>query len=85
MKNKSSVILMIITMMNITSISAMAGCFTGFACSIEELEQKNLQQTAEYITIINNYFSKTVKEINYITGKQEINNYRDIFILNTIV
>lgn len=59
--------------------SAFASCYTGFACSIENL------QAIEHANTINNYFAKNVPEINYITGKFNILNYNDLFLFNTIV
>lgn len=59
--------------------SALAFCHTGFACSIKDL------QMAEYLSAINNYFSKNAHEINYITGKMPVDEYNDLFTFSTIV
>ncbi len=68
----------------LASTSAFANCYTGFACSIKDLNN-NSQQTKEYIDNINHYFNKTVNE-NLYFGKLSSNiNYNDMFIFNTIV
>ena len=69
----------------IISSGAYASCFTGFACSIESLEQEEYKKTAEYMEIIDKYFSKEPLEKDYAKGKILINNYNDIFLFKTIV
>lgn len=63
----------------------LADCFTGFACSIADLEDKQSEHYKEIISVIQNYFNKKNLEKNYVTGKYTINNYNDIFSYNTIL
>lgn len=67
------------------SASAYASCYTGFACSIESLEQEEYKKTSEYMEIIDKYFSKEPLEKDYAKGKILITNYKDIFLFNTVV
>ena len=61
-------------------LKSYADCFTGFACSVEELQIKQNQQEKQIIDFINSYFEWRVNEIDYITKKTKIKEYRDIFV-----
>ncbi len=76
---KSFFILFIILFLPLKSY---ADCFTGFACSIEDLNIRELQQKQQVISFINSYFDRQVKEINYTSKKLDIKEYRDIFVFN---
>ena len=63
----------------ITVSPVLASCYSGFACSISNLQ---LQETKN---VIENYFAKNVVEPNYFTGSTNIITYNDLFLFNTIV
>ncbi len=65
--------------------SAVAGCYTGFACSLEDLEKIEQQNNKEFIFVLNKFFNKSVKEPVFLANQNNITNYRDLFIFNTIV
>ena len=76
------IVLMIIVLYGF-NLTSKADCITGFACSLNELQQK--EDALEFVTAINNYFSKQVKTPDFVKHKTEITDYNDIFIFNTIV
>ena len=68
---------------NIT-LSALANCNTGFACSIEELENQAFEQFYQYNQNLEKYFSKKINEDLFFSNKPSNLTYNDLFIFNTI-
>ena len=56
-----------------------AGCFTGAACSIDDLQKK------EYSIAIEKYFNKNILEPNFVRKDSPVVVYNDLFLFNTIV
>lgn len=69
----------------INQIPSLADCFTGFACSISDLEQENNLQNQAYQNTINNYFDKTISADLFFNQNKNNFQYNDLFIFNTIV
>ncbi len=83
MKNFFKVLSVFIIFLSVSN-NTFADCYTGFACSIKDLNKQNTDNQ-EFINNINNYFNKQVNE-NLFFGKLDTNiNYNDLFIFNTIV
>ena len=61
-------------------LKVYADCYTGFACSVSEIQKKQIEQEQQIINFINSYFDRQVKEFNYTRKESEINEYRDIFV-----
>lgn len=67
------------------STSAFAYCSTGFACSIEALNEEQILQEMKFMQDINKYFSKEIHN-NLFSGHLSPDiNYNDLFIFSTIV
>ncbi len=75
-------LIIISTIFVLTYTMSNARCYTGFACSLENIETKQLILFKNYI---DNYFKKSPKEANYITGKYSIFSYNDLFTFNKLV
>ncbi len=74
-----------IVMLGGFSLSSYADCFTGFACSISDLENKELtEQTHKFIPAINDYFSIKLNDADYFDMPQS-KNYIDLFTFNTLI
>lgn len=67
------------------SIPATAECITGFACSIETLEETQIKQNIKMAENINKYFDKSVNEQIFFNKKPVKISYNDLFVFNTIV
>ena len=65
--------------------SAIASCYTGFACSINDLEEKQTQQNHEFINAINDYFDKKPNADLFFSKADNSLAYNDLFIFSTIV
>ena len=63
----------------------LADCYTGFACSLDELQKKELQQNIENTKLILNYFDKSNRNFDFINKKYITNNYNDLFTYNVIL
>lgn len=59
-----------------------ASCYTGFACSIGDVEQI---QYKEYFENLNNYFSKNINTDYFFSKKLSQIGYNELFLFNTIV
>ena len=44
----------------------LADCYTGFACSLDELQEKEIQQNIENTKLILNYFDKSNRKFDFI-------------------
>ena len=74
-----------IVMLSGASLSSYADCFTGFACSINDLENKELAEQADkFIPAINDYFSMKLNDADYFDIPQS-KNYIDLFTFNTLI
>ena len=65
--------------------NAFAGCYTGFACNLQQLQDEQIKKHQNFINFINKYFEKRYIEKDYITDKFKITSYKDIFSFNTIL
>lgn len=62
-----------------SALIAQAGCFTGAACSIDGLKNK------QYADAIENYFAKNIMEPDFVNGLNSVAFYNELFLFNTIV
>ena len=62
--------------------SAFASCYTGFACSIEELAKLEHQKDMDNANFILKYFS--LKHRDFTFNNNSLANYNDIFTYNII-
>ena len=69
----------------LTLQSAHAGCSTGYACSISDLNKIEQQEDIETAYFINNYFNKQIEEPMFLNKENRISSYRDLFIFNRFV
>ena len=61
----------------------MADCYTGFACSINDLEKKEQEEIKKDISILKAYIrQKNSKKTIEIINKS--NKYEDFFLFNSI-
>lgn len=66
-------------------LSSYGSCYTGFACSIRDLEQKQAKKYKEFNENLNKYFvKKTNEELFYVKKLPQIA-YNDLFLFNTIL
>jgi len=71
---------------SISGINAVfADCNTGYACSIESLEEMRIQRDIEAKGIIESIFSKKLKEPSFINKKITSSDYKDLFTFNIFV
>ncbi len=78
-------ITLIIVMLSGFSLSSQADCFTGFACSISDLENKEFtEQANKFIPAMNDYFSMKLNDADYFDIPQS-KNYIDLFTFNTLI
>lgn len=61
------------------ALTVQAGCFTGAACSIDGLQNK------QYADAIENYFAKNIMEPDFVNSSNSIVFYNELFIFSTIV
>ncbi len=85
MKKNLKIILIVLFGFVFGSIQVLAECITGFACSINMLEDMQIKQNIKTVANINNYFEKTVNENFFFDKKLVQINYNDLFLFNTIV
>lgn len=78
------IILSLFVFLNLSLIS-FANCYTGFACSISEMENQSIKQFYEFNNNLNKYFSKKINEDFFFSTKPSIITYNDLFIFSTIV
>lgn len=69
----------------LASTSAFAYCSTGFACSLETLNEEQFQQDIKLMRDINKYFAKEIHNNIFVGHLNTNTNYNDLFIFNTIV
>ncbi len=69
----------------LASTSAFSYCSTGFACSIETLNEEQILQEIKFMQDINKYFSKEIHNNLFVGHLSPDINYNDLFIFNTIV
>lgn len=69
----------------LAATSAFAYCSTGYACSIEALDEQQLLQEIQLAENINEYFSKEIHNHVFVGYLSPEINYNDLFIFNTIV
>lgn len=77
-------LLFLLVFFNIALFS-FANCYTGFACSISEIENQAIKQFNQYQQNLENYFSKKINEDSFFSKKPSKLTYNDLFIFNTIV
>lgn len=67
------------------SFSALvfAGCVTGFACSISELQQKEKLQLKKDIEVFKKSLNKDLSYKNFLVMKKNDISYNDLFLFNT--
>lgn len=66
-------------------LCSFASCYTGFACSINDLEQKQAKKHKEFNENLNNYFSKKINSDYFFSKRYSNIVYNDLFIFSTIV
>ncbi len=67
------------------SSSAFASCETGFACSVSELNMRQILLEEQFVNDMNDYFNKNINEELFFNYKNPNLSYNDLFIFNTIV
>ena len=67
------------------SLSSFANCYTGFACSIMEIENQMIKQIDKYNQVLNKYFSKKIDEDFFFNQKSSNLSYNDLFIFSTVL
>ena len=82
---KIFIFILTVYMFIFVSIPATAECITGFACSIETLEETQIKQNIKMAENINKYFDKSVNEQIFFNKKPVQISYNDLFVFNTIV
>lgn len=85
MKNLFMYIMTVTFVLYASVLASGADCTTGFACSIDELNQREVKLLKEFNYSVLNYFSKHAHEIDYSKGVYKISDYNDLFVFNTIV
>lgn len=78
-------IFLVIFMFLNSMLISYADCFSGFACSISEIENQAIKQFEQYQQNLENYFSKKINEDSFFSKKPSKITYNDLFIFNTIV
>lgn len=75
-------IILVFTVFLSVALITYANCYTGFACSVSDLE---LSQINEFNSNLNNYFDKNINDTMFFTKKRSQLTYNDLFIFNTIL
>ena len=65
--------------------TAMADCYTGFACSIEDLEKQEQLQTRKNINIFKKYLKKVKKPRKFVMLSNKDTEYSDLFVFIPIL
>ena len=63
---------------------AQADCFTGFACSVSDLEKQEHEKLLKNIEIYKQYLQESKKDI-VLTIDSNHFNYKDLFIFSSFV
>ncbi len=66
-------------------LCSYADCYTGFACSITDLEQKQAKKYKEFNENLNKYFIKETNADFFFVKKFPQIAYNDLFMFNTIL
>ena len=78
-------ILFVFSVLFCSSLVAFADCITGFACSIDELVQKEKLQQTKNIEVIKKHFNKSNSYKNYLAMNKNEIMYKDLFLFNTVL
>ncbi|MCD7878664.1 MAG: hypothetical protein LUG16_01870 [Candidatus Gastranaerophilales bacterium] len=65
-------------------VNAFASCYTGFACSIDDLEKQQANKYDEYTAALHKYFDKDINEDIFFKKNYNDLTYNELFIFNTI-
>ncbi len=68
-----------------TAAQISQACETGFACSIYDIEQQELQFQEQFNQNLNGYFNKKVNEKLFLGGLDSKSGYNDLFIFKSVV
>ena len=60
-------------------------CETGFACSIDNMQQMQYQQEVFMLIYLDNLFDKKLNENLFFARPFYTENYNDMFIFNSII
>ena len=77
------ILILVFTILSINH--AFADCYTGFACSIKDLEKQKNEEINKNIEIFKKYLNQKNTRNNIITRGTIIKNYNDLFFFNTIL
>lgn len=67
------------------AVQISQACETGFACSIYDIEQQELQRQEQFSQNIDVYFDKKVNEKLFLGGLDSQSQYNDLFIFKSVV
>lgn len=81
---KSLYLSMIICAIFCSAMKAQADCYTGFACSLSDLEAKEAIQMKQNYDFVKNYFNKNIMPQSFAIKTPNSQNYKDLFLFNTI-
>lgn len=75
---------MIICSVFCSAIKVQADCYTGFACSLSDLEEKESIQMKQNYEFVKNYFNKNIMPDSLAIKAPKSQYYKDLFLFNTI-
>lgn len=84
MKN-SFYFFIILSVLFCSPLKAYSDCYTGYACSLDELIKKEQLQTKQNIEFIQNYFKQTNISENFAGKQTASQNYKDMFLFNYMI
>lgn len=64
--------------------TAFADCFTGFACSVADLEKKEQEEINNNINIYKRYFEQKNEQQQILISGKPIKDYNDLFLFNSV-
>lgn len=67
------------------AVQISQACETGFACSIHDIEQQELQRQEQFTQNIDVYFDKKVNEKLFLGGLNSKSEYNDLFVFKSVV
>ncbi len=78
-------LLLFMCIIKFAAANTVYACETGFACSINDLEQNKTEQEKIYIEKINNFFNKKINEDLFFGFKDEFVDYNDLFVFKSVL